>query len=135
MIQMNTQFCWQPHLIGYIVGGIESTGKHISSVNDPSLSFASNKIYAVYTNLQCESIDEYSLSTIQVFPNPSSDYIQVKSEEPVVRWEVVDISGKLVMAQQANGSNTLSVAQLNSGTYFIKLYTNGHLYRSSFIKK
>jgi hypothetical protein len=128
------QGCDGPILIGYIVGGIESTGPNISDLNDPSMSFASDKVYKVFATKYCWGIDEYNASSVQVYPNPSQDRIQVKTDESVTEWQVVDISGKTVITKKSGGINSLDVSGLESGTYFVKVLTEQHAYRSSFIK-
>lgn len=134
ILEMGTDFCFSPKLLGYIVGGIESTGPNISSSNDPSLSFASGKIYKVYAQLQCWDVQEYNISSIAVYPNPTVDAIRVQSEQPVVRWEVMDVTGKTVLQQKGNGTPALDVSMLKQGTYFVKIFTAGNMLRSSFIK-
>jgi len=128
------QGCDGPILIGHILGGIESTGPNISDLNDPSMSFASEKIYRVFATKYCWGIDEYNKASVQVYPNPSQDRIQVKTDESVTQWYVLDISGKTVVAKKSDGMNTLDVSALKPGTYFVKVLTEQHAYRSSFIK-
>lgn len=134
MLMIGHGFCNNVQVIGYVIGGIESTGPHISTFNDPSLSFASNKIYKISFELGCENIDEYQISSIQVFPNPSQDIIQANTNENIIRWQVFDISGKMVADEKVNGISSFDISHLNKGTYFVKIFTDGNLYRSTFIK-
>ncbi|MCG9912165.1 MAG: T9SS type A sorting domain-containing protein [Flavobacteriales bacterium] len=121
--------------IGYMVGGIISTGRNIADMNDPSLSFASNKVYKVFAEVKnCGNISEYSTATMQVFPNPSTDFIQAQTDEPVTRWDVTDLSGKTVLSQNAAGQS-LYVGNLASGTYLLHITTQQNAYRAKFIKR
>lgn len=66
---------------------------------------------------------------IAVFPNPTQDdlHIEYKAKEKgVFAWELTDVSGKILLSQQANvqdGKNewTISTAAFASGMYFLKL--------------
>jgi len=134
ILEMNIGFCFTPKLLGYIIGGIESTGPNISSSNDPSLSLASAKIYKVYAEMLCEDVQEYNIASVSVYPNPTADAIRVKAEQSVVRWEVMDITGKIMLQQKGNDTHTLDVSMLQPGTYFVKIFTAGNMLRSTFIK-
>ena len=124
-----------PTLLGHLVGGIESTGRNIADMNDPSLSFASGKIYAVYYQATTVmDMDEHSPQAIRVYPNPVTDVLRVDLAEPIQRREVLDVTGKTVL-QTAWGASTLDVSQLQPGTYFLNVFTKDNLYRSTFVKE
>lgn len=134
VVEFNLQF-ENPILLGYAVGGIISTGPNIADMNDPSLSFASDKVYKVFFDVKvCGNINEYSTATLQVFPNPTADYIQAQTDEMVIRWEVTDLSGKTVLSQNAAGQS-LYVGNLASGTYLLRITTQQNAYRAKFIKR
>jgi len=69
------------------------------------------------------------LTQVNVFPNPTSDEIQVKlnvASEQVVRLELVDVTGKIMVSKDlgtVNGQSTqtLPIHGLAKGTYFLKL--------------
>lgn len=124
-----------PTLLGNLVGGIESTGRNIADLNDPSLSFASDKIYVVYYQLaMVMDIAENAPQAIRVYPNPVKDVLRVDLTEPIQRREVLDVTGKTVLQTQW-GDATLNVSQLQPGTYFLKVFTKDKLYRSTFVKQ
>lgn len=71
-----------------------------------------------------ENIEE----TITISPNPASDYIKINGLSNMVNYEVLDISGKILL----NGkNNTIRISELNTGLYFLKI-KNG---RSSTLQK
>jgi hypothetical protein len=115
--------------VGYLVGGIISAGRNIADMNDPSLSFASNKVYKVfYETKLCSNIQEYSTAILQVYPNPATDYIQARTDEAITRWEVTDLSGKTVLSRNAAGQS-LYVGNLAPGTYLLGIITGQNTYR------
>lgn len=134
LVELYTEDCNVLLPIGYIIGGIESTGKHISTMNDPSLSLASDKVYKVSIAVHCWDVEEHNMSALQVFPNPSQDFIRVNTNENITHWQVMDISGKTMIDTKSNATKTLDVSSLQTGTYFVKIFTSGNLYRSTFIK-
>lgn len=124
-----------PVLLGHLVGGIESTGRNIADLNDPSLSFASGKIYAVYyQNTFVAGLNENAAQALRVYPNPVTDVLRADLTEPIQRREVVDLTGKTVL-QTRWGGPTLDVSALEPGTYFLKVFTKDKLYRSTFVKQ
>lgn len=72
------------------------------------------------------SVNEFSNSNnnIFVFPNPSSDYIQIMSDEDLA-YELHDVSGKKINIRETN-KNSLDISELENGIYFLTLYNNSH---------
>lgn len=68
---------------------------------------------------------------VRVFPNPSSQFVNVRSEDLVGKsFIVMDLTGKAVAAAQTMTDNliTIDVSNYPSGLYFIK-YEDGTLVR------
>ena len=68
-----------------------------------------------------------------IYPNPTSEILNIKSEQKISRIEVYDISGKLLKSVDGKAKN-VSVSSLNKGMYLIKLYTENGVVNSKFIK-
>lgn len=68
------------------------------------------------------SIDEEFASRFGVYPNPASDYINIKSEEIVDRVELYNAIGQLVLKKKQN-TKLLNVEGLKSGVYVLKIYS------------
>jgi hypothetical protein len=64
---------------------------------------------------------------VTLYPNPSSDVVFIKSnnEEPIVRWDIFNQLGHLVVSknEEAGNLDELNVADLPSGIYICKVYT------------
>lgn len=75
------------------------------------------------------SNDELELnSEIQVYPNPSTDFVQINSAELIERVEIYNISGEMVL--NTNNMDTPTMVNLNlqsfdKGVYLIKVYSKG----------
>jgi xyloglucan-specific exo-beta-1,4-glucanase len=57
---------------------------------------------------------------VVVYPNPSTDYITVKSEESVIEFDIYDVSGKKVIAKKIS-TDTLDISNLCNGMYIVKV--------------
>ncbi|MGC4130393.1 MAG: T9SS type A sorting domain-containing protein [Bergeyella sp.] len=70
---------------------------------------------------------------IQIYPNPATDFINIKSAEKIKSAEIFDMSGKTV-AKFSNTQN-LEVRALEKGVYVIKISTEKGINQQKFIKK
>ena len=68
-----------------------------------------------------------------LYPNPTSDILNIETKQNISKIEVYDLSGRLVRSA-AGKDKQISVSALNKGTYFIKLYTDNGVISSKFIK-
>lgn len=64
---------------------------------------------------------------VQIYPNPFSDYIWVRSSVPIKKLSVYSLLGELVQTQQCNGKNKCEVElrALESGVYMISIFFEG----------
>jgi PKD repeat protein len=63
---------------------------------------------------------------IEVFPNPAKDIMLVKADGIILKTEVFDLQGKLLLSEITNNDRVeINVEILNSGTYILKV-TTGH---------
>lgn len=63
---------------------------------------------------------------IFVYPNPAIDVVNVKSSYEIERIELYNTFGQVVYTNDVNANNvTVSTANLEKGTYFVKAYANG----------
>ena len=77
------------------------------------------------------SIDEVILedSSISIYPNPASEFINVKTSAQINRIELFDITGKKVLA--TTQKENIKINHLPIGVYLLKVYSA----RGSFTKK
>ena len=77
----------------------------------------SNKFVLLAQNTA--SVPENTLHQFVCFPNPATDYIQIKSDFPVKEILLMDITGRIV---QKGTQTTLDVDRYNKGYYLLKVY-------------
>ena len=85
----------------------------------------------------CSSIDESAYAqSIQIYPNPASDYINLQSELLLNSSLVVyDLTGKEVHRQHnLSNKNTIDISALNVGVYTIIITNNQDIAHIKFIK-
>ncbi|MBN2747188.1 MAG: T9SS type A sorting domain-containing protein [Bacteroidales bacterium] len=73
-------------------------------------------------------------SSIKVYPNPVSDFINISGALNYDKFEIVNFTGQVVLESSYN-NNSIDVSNLESGVYFINLYSNGNKFSSKFIKQ
>ena len=90
---------------------------------------------AVTTYTSVSNVNEITITTFNIFPNPTADVLIVQSsglQEGNIVAELVDATGKSIQTQTIYQGSTIcyfNVSTLYSGTYFIKI-SNGQLTKS-----
>ncbi|MCM0666259.1 T9SS type A sorting domain-containing protein [Flavobacterium tyrosinilyticum] len=83
-------------------------------------------------NLGTDTIE--FIPTINLYPNPSSDYIRVTTINnlPVENILVFDLNGRLVISK--SNSNEINISHLSQGIYFAKISLDGKMINKKIIK-
>lgn len=68
-----------------------------------------------------------------MYPNPTSDFLNIKSDQKISKIEIYDMSGKLVQTSKMNNER-VSVSKLPKGNYLLKIQTENGVVNSKFIK-
>lgn len=78
-------------------------------------------------------------SKIKLFPNPATNVLNLKSEDPNLTIDNVtirDLSGKIVMTLEINSSqDQISISSLKQGAYLIEVTSGKDAFTQKFIKK
>ncbi len=136
---VNLTTCGNHQRIGYIAGGIESTGLNINTI-DPGLSFGSQRVFEVYINKNPNSIKPVEVSSpvldFYAYPNPTSAESEIcftLLKPETVKVEVLDMTGRLVKLlcdKQLPGGKQkllLDVSTLPKGVYNIAVTVNNRV--------
>ena len=73
------------------------------------------------------SIDTPTGITLALYPNPTSDYIYIKGLNTSTRVDIYSTTGTLVLSAQTESSQSISVSNLKTGVYLVKV--NGQTLR------
>jgi len=110
--------------IDLVAGGLHPTG-----------SYYFDNIQIV-NNLGTASIDELK-NSVNVYPNPAVDVLNIAVAEPMSSVTVVGMDGRTVISSAVAGmETTVDVSPLLPGVYYYTVVTEkGNVVRNSFVKK
>lgn len=73
-------------------------------------------------------------TNISVYPNPTSDIINISSENKIESYKIISVDGKTIEENNLT-SNQINVENLQEGTYLLKLKLADKVITKKFIKK
>ncbi|MNX94425.1 hypothetical protein D3C86_1266550 [compost metagenome] len=86
------------------------------------------------------SVSSSSLATaeikklqLSIYPNPTTDILNIKTQDKLVEVSIFDISGRQFNVKINNGQ--VDVNTLQKGNYIVKVVTDKAVYQEKFIKK
>lgn len=84
-------------------------------------------------DLENLKLNEYNNTETSIYPNPTTDYININSSEKNNTIKITDLTGKVIF----NGINTnkIDVTHLTKGVYIIHVKTNKEEFIQKIIKK
>jgi CubicO group peptidase (beta-lactamase class C family) len=100
-----------------------------------------NNIWAYVNNLQCATTgienQEFQNSYVQLFPNPSNDILNIKSDKQISKIDILNIHGQTVKTTNPTTLNiTISMNDLANGLYFVKAsLINGNVWTGKLMKE
>nr|AIA91524.1 CAZy families PL1 protein [uncultured Flavobacteriaceae bacterium] len=93
-------------------------------------------VYAIVCSEINLNTEELSITDIQLYPNPVTENIHIKSKEEIQKVEIYSTSGNLVFSQNMNNKSIVNVEHLTNGIYLIKITDQkGVAKTAKFIKK
>ncbi|MBV6879670.1 DUF5074 domain-containing protein [Epilithonimonas ginsengisoli] len=104
---------------------------------DLVISFNSNgkvveKTLTVISSSLAATADVKKLE-LSIYPNPTTEILNVKTLDKVLDVSIFDISGKQISAKIVNGQ--INVNSLLKGNYILRIVTDRSVYQEKFIKK
>ncbi len=82
------------------------------------------------------SSDSFTVSNIKLYPNPTSNVLNIESLGNIQNVSVFNVLGQEVLTQEVNSSTLkLDVSNLTSGIYVIKTMIDGNVSSTKFIKE
>ena len=106
--------------------------------NTVSKTAGFDNIFVEFSNAAALSTNELTdnnirISSIAVYPNPTTDVLNIKSEAKINKVSVTDVTGRNIDVKL--NENTVDVRHLPAGTYLISIETKDGLTTEKFIKK
>jgi hypothetical protein len=81
-----------------------------------------------------QSVRAGSRTKYEIYPNPTSDYVQIKNAESVESVNIYDISGRLVRQFSNNTASQLDISELPKGVYQVAIKAQGETEFSRVVK-
>ena len=80
-------------------------------------------------NVNITGIDDLKKNnTLTVYPNPTSDFIQIKTALNYTHIVITDVTGKIV--KQSNTNSKIDISKLTRGIYFIQVFDNATILKT-----
>ncbi len=97
--------------------------------------------YCYYDEKKINSIGIKELtirkSELVIFPNPSSDWIEIliEKQNEIQKFEIYDSFGRIVFDGNLNNDKKINISELNKGIYFVILSDTANILKGKFIKE
>jgi hypothetical protein len=77
-------------------------------------------------NKTTSGIYEEAVKQFSIYPNPTTDVLNVAYDGAILRYEILDLAGRSITAERTMriGKLQVDVSQLNTGVYLIR-FNNG----------
>lgn len=108
-----------------IVGATNDTykatvsGAYYCEASDSTCSSTSNSIQVTVDSVGT-SIQSLAFQNLKVYPNPTSNVVNIVVDETLTSIRLMDLSGRTIQEYQAS-STQINIAEFNTGIYFLEL--------------
>ena len=114
-------------------------GPKVVRANDLNFEFDNDGSGFIVDNIMIKDMDQLSVSDIHrtqthVFPNPASDFINIRSDEKIKSVKLYNASGSLVKTEN-NEFSRVDISNLPKGNYLISIETGSGIETKKIIKK
>jgi len=73
--------------------------------------------------------------SITIYPNPVKDILNLKTQEKILKVEIISLEGKKIVSKNMTGEMKLDLKSLSKGIYLIQIYTAKDIESFKFIKE
>jgi hypothetical protein len=68
------------------------------------------------------SIQEFEDSTLEIYPNPSSNHITLSCDEKIHQIDILDISGRMIISEKSSSfQSVVDIKKMKPGVYLLKV--------------
>lgn len=115
----------------YIVGGTFTANANLFMNNNlginPLISTGEADFFvAKLANSECGSglsTDDFNALSFNVYPNPTTGFINVETTEQLSSYTIYDATGRMVRENRFDSNNQINLENVNNGIYFIRIVT------------
>ena len=89
----------------------------------------------VWIGADTAGVENESLVTLNMYPNPASDVLNISSQSTINTVEIFNVLGQKVITMQVEDTSAeINVSNLNAGVYLIKYEINNSISTKKFVK-
>ncbi|MDO5509482.1 MAG: T9SS type A sorting domain-containing protein [Weeksellaceae bacterium] len=115
----------------FLVGGATS-----STDGDISENLGNTDGWMIYIGENLSTAEVAANNTLNVYPNPVKDQLFVKSELPVLKTSIIDMSGRVLNTAKHNSQQvSLNTSALLPGVYILSIETEAGVQTQKIIKR
>ncbi len=104
-------------------------------VYDQALYYAKDNQLWKYTSTILSSQHTKLNPNIAIYPNPSNNYINIETKNPVKRVNLFDVRGNLVLSKSEFDRKKIDISELSYGVYTVNIITNENVTIRKIVKK
>lgn len=129
---------------GVMTGNINNPPSFVSTAEDGSITveFTSDlggTLNGWEATVSCDALgvaDFYAEDNIRIYPNPTSDVIQIESKTNKINtYSLADLSGRVLLSNKLDALNSqINISHLPKGVYILTLTTNGQSIHKKVVK-
>lgn len=126
---------------GQVINVVPSEGIVMIRMGNPPLNgdelpmIFNNEMWKLMKNIMCVStaVNKEKLK-VNIYPNPAGSIVNIDLQRNIDKIIIYNSIGNKI-SEIINPENSISISDLESGIYFMQIFSNDQIYSSSFIKK
>jgi hypothetical protein len=115
----------------YPAGGIQSGELRIRvfNINNPT---DGDTCTWIVNSVPSVGVNEIESNLCQLFPNPSTEFVNIESGSEFDKIEVLDLQGRILVSQKASKTSSfqLNISKLKSANYIVRLFNGQEVLNS-----
>ena len=112
----------------------DGLGSYLQLTNNSLDNNLASSWVASSTALKNNSFDS-NYSNISIYPNPTDGFVSVNTSSNISKFEIIDISGKILKSESVNNNNfSTDISNFSNGIYLLKIYNDFGIKTEKLIK-
>jgi hypothetical protein len=105
-------------------------------LNSGEFRLYSDQKLPAFKDLATSISENATHSTIKIYPNPVTDYIQINSKDLIRAIELYSIDGEMIKKAYNNANSLyMRLGNIDPGMYFLRILTSDHFITEKIIKE
>lgn len=114
---------------------LQPDGKILACGNFNSFGGTNKKQIVRISGEEMLSVSDNEKETLQIYPNPVRNVLNIKTELPIFQYEIYSLDGKKLLTGKNVDNSKINVSNLQKGNYLLKAKTKNNEQITKFIKE